>query len=70
MITSARRSALSPPVVRHFEFTRFRNPSIALADQALIPIVSRHWDRPRSRPSTIELAQTTIPSLRSQAEGA
>ena len=38
MITSARRSALSPPVIRHFEFTRLQNQLIALAYQALIPI--------------------------------
>ena len=47
MITSPRRSALSPPVTRHFEFTRLQNQLIALAYQALIPVVSRHLERPR-----------------------
>ena len=47
MITSARRSALSPPVIRHFEFTRIQDQLIALAYQALIPAVSRHLEQPR-----------------------
>ena len=41
MITSPRRPTLSPPVTRHFEFTRLQDQSIALAYQALIPVVSR-----------------------------
>ena len=49
MIASSRRSALSPPVTRHFEFTRLQNQLIALAYQALIPVVSRRLERPRSR---------------------
>ena len=46
MITSARRSALSPPVIRHFEFTRLQDQLIAVACQALIPVVSRHLGSP------------------------
>ena len=70
MITSSRRSTLSPPVTRHFEFTRLQNQSIALAYQALIPVVSRHLERPRSRSNDNEPATTTIPGLRSKARGA
>ena len=70
MITSPRRSALSPPVIRHFEFTRLQNQSIALAYQALIPVVSRHLERPRSRSHDNEPATTTIPGRRSKARGA
>ena len=68
MITSPRRSALSPPVIRHFEFTRLQNQSIALAYQALIPVVSRHLERPRSHDN--EPAHTTIQGRRSKARGA
>ena len=70
MITSARRSALSPPVIRHFEFTRLQSQSIALAYQALIPVVSRHLERPRSRSNDNEPANTTIQGRRSKARGA
>ena len=65
MMTSPRRSVLSPPVIRQFEFTRLQNQAIALAYQVLIPIISRHRERPRSRPNDNTSAQTTIPSLRS-----
>ena len=70
MMTFPRRSALSPPVIRHFEFTRLQNQSIALAYQALIPVVSRHLQRPRSRSHDSEPATTTIQGLQSKAEGA
>ena len=70
MITSARRSALSPPVIRHFEFTRLQNQLIALAYQALIPVVSRHLERPRSATHDNEPANTTIQGLQSKARGA
>jgi hypothetical protein len=70
MITSARRSALSPPVIRHFEFTRLHSQSTALAYQALIPVVSRHLERPRSRSNDNEPANTTIQGRRSKARGA
>jgi len=70
MITSPRRPTLSPPVTRHFEFTRLQSQSIALAYQVLIPVDSRRRERPRSRPHDNEPSPTTIPSLRSQAEGA
>jgi hypothetical protein len=68
MITSPRRSVLSPPVVRHFEFTRLQNQSIALAYQALIPVVSRHLERPRSHDT--EPSHTTNQGRRSKAGGA
>jgi hypothetical protein len=69
MITSLRRSVLSPPIIRHFEFSRLQKQSIALAYQALIPVVSRHLERPRSRSHAHEPV-TTIPGRRSQARGA
>ena len=70
MITSPRRSALSPPVVRHFEFTRLQNQSIALAYQALIPVVSRALERPRSRYNDNDPATTTMQGRPSKARGA
>ena len=70
MITSPRRSTLSPPVIRHFESTRLQNQSIALAYHALIPVVSRHPERPRSRPNDNVSATTTVQDFRSTAGGA
>jgi hypothetical protein len=70
MIISARRSALSPPVIRHFEFSRLQSQSIELAYQALIPVVSRRLERPRSRSNDNEPAITTIQGRRSKARGA
>ena len=70
MIATSRKSTLSPPVSRRFEFTRLQNQSIVLAYQALIPVVSRHLERPRSRSNDSELANTTIQRRRSQARGA
>jgi hypothetical protein len=70
MITYARRSLLSPPVIRRFEFTRLQNQSIALAYQALIPVISRHRERPRSRYMENEQAATTTQGPRSKARGA
>ena len=43
MITSPRRPTFSPPVTRHFEFTRLQDQLIARAYQVLIPVVSRPW---------------------------
>jgi hypothetical protein len=63
-----RRSALSPPIVRHFEFTRFQNQLIALAYQVLIPIVSR--DLGRSPLPSSRNQPTAIPNFQSKAEGA
>ena len=40
MIASSRKSTLSPPVTRHFDFNRLQGQLIALAYQALIPVVS------------------------------
>jgi hypothetical protein len=70
MMTSPRRSVLSPPVTRCFEFTRFQNQLIALAYQALIPVVSRHLERPRSRFPDDRSTTTILPGRRSQARGA
>ena len=70
MIATSRKSTLSPPVSRRFEFTRLQNQSIALAYQALIPVVSRHLERSGSRSNDYEPATPTIPGLRSKAKGA
>jgi hypothetical protein len=70
MTTYSRRSLLSPPVIRHFEFTRLQNQSIALAYQVLIPVISRHRERPRSLYNENEHATTTTHRLRSKARGA
>jgi hypothetical protein len=70
MITSPRRSVFSPPVIRHFEFTRLQNQSIALAYHALIPVVSRHPERPRSRRNDNMSAPTTVQDFQSTAGGA
>jgi hypothetical protein len=70
MITSPRRSILTPPVTRHFEFTRLQDQLIALAYQSLIPVVSRYPERSRSRRSDNELATTMFQDLRSKAGGA
>ena len=67
MIPSSRRSALSPPVARRFEFTRLQNQLIALAYQVLIPVVSRHTDRPQPRPS--RNPTTTVQTFQSRAGG-
>jgi hypothetical protein len=68
MITSSRRSTLSPPVVRNFELTRFQSQLIALAYQVLIPVVSRSLER--SRPRSSHNQPTTIQRFQSKAEGA
>ena len=68
MITSARRSALSPPIIRYFEFTRIQNQLIVLAYQALIPGVSRHLEQPR--PGRGNHRPTTIQGLQSKTGGA
>jgi hypothetical protein len=68
MITSSRRSFVSPPVTRRFEFTRLQNQLIALAYQALIPVVSRPLEQPRPRPGRDQ--PTTIHSFQSRAGGA
>ena len=68
MIANSRKSTLSLPITRHFEFTRFQNQLIALAYHELIPVVSRHLERPRPRPSRNQ--PTTIQSPESKAGGA
>ena len=67
MITFSRRSTLSPPIVRHFEFTRLQNQLIALAYQAVIPVVSRPLEQPRPRPGRNQ--PRAIHSFQSQAGG-
>ena len=70
MITSPRRSTPSPPVTRHFEFTRLQDRLIAHAYEVLIPAVSRPLERPRSPRSDSEPSTTSSRGLRPQAEGA
>jgi hypothetical protein len=70
MITSPRRSAFRPPVIRHFVFTRLQEQSIAAAYRALIPAVSRYPGRPRSRSADHEPATPTAQGLRTKARGA
>ena len=68
MITCALKSAISPPVIRHFEFARLQDQLIALAYQALIPVVSRHLEQPR--PGRGNHRPTTIQGLQSKTGGA
>ena len=68
MIAFSRRSTLSPPVTRHFEFTRLQDQLIALAYQSLIPVISYPLQRPRHRLGRNQ--PTTVQSLRSKARGA
>jgi hypothetical protein len=49
MIAFSRRSTLSQPVTRHFEFTRLQDQLIALAYHALIPVVSCRPKQQRDR---------------------
>jgi hypothetical protein len=70
MITSPRRPTLSPPVTRHFEFTRLQFQLIARAYRILIPVVSRPLKQPRSPRSDSAPSTTTFRDLRSQAGGA
>jgi len=68
MIATSRKSTLSPPVTRRFEFTRLQNQLIALAYQTLIPVLSRHLDRPQ--PGRGNHRPTTIQGLQSKTGGA
>jgi hypothetical protein len=70
MTTSPRRTTLSLPVTRSFEFTRLEDQLVARAYQVLIPIVSRSIEGPRPPRSDPKLSMTTFRGLRSQAEGA
>ena len=70
MIITSRRPALSPPVTRHFAFTRLQDQLIARAYQVLIPVVSRPLERPRSPRSDSRLSTTFFRSRRPQAGGA
>ncbi len=70
MISSPRRPTPTPPVTRHFEFTRLQDQLIARAYQAVIPVASRPLERPRPPRTDNEPSTTTFRGLRSQAEGA
>jgi hypothetical protein len=70
MIATSRKSILSPPVTRRFEFTRLEKQSITLAYQVLIPVISHLLERPGSRSNDNEQATTTITKFRSKAKGA
>jgi hypothetical protein len=71
MIPRPRRTAPSPPITRHFEFTRFHNQLIERAYHVLIPVVSRPLEQsPRSRAGAHPQTSATTPNLRSQARGA
>ncbi len=70
MITLKRRSALSPPVIRQFDFSRFHNQAFALAYQALIPVVARRLEWPRSRSHDNGPATITSQGRRSKSRGA
>jgi hypothetical protein len=68
MIAFSRRSTLSPPVTRHFEFTRLQGQLIALAYQALIPVIACPLNRQRGRLGRNQ--PPTIQRLQSKARGA
>ena len=68
MSTFPAKSTLSPPITRHFEFTRIHNHLIASAYQSLVPVISRHPERPRSRADGNDM-KAMIQGLRSKAEG-
>ena len=70
MTAFARRTTPSPPVTRHFEFSRIQDQLIARAYQVLIPVVSRPLERPRSPHGDSRQSRTFFRSHRSQAGGA
>ena len=70
MTTSPRRTTLSPPVSRHFEFSRLQDQLIARAYQVLIPVVSCPLEQPRPPHSDSRPSLTFFRSHRSQAGGA
>ena len=70
MITSPRRPTVSPPVTRHFEFTRIEEQLIARAYHLLLPFISRPLEQSRSPRSNSEPSTRTFRDLRSQARGA
>jgi hypothetical protein len=67
MIAFSRRSTLSPPVTRHFEFTRLQDQLIALAYQSLIPVISCPLKRQQGRLGRNQ--QTTVQRFQSKAGG-
>jgi len=68
MIASSRRSTLSPPVTRHFEFTRLQDQLITRAYHTLIPVICCRMERQQDRLQRKE--QTTIQRFQSKAGGA
>jgi len=70
MTTSPRRTTLSPPITRHFEFSRLQDQLIARAYQVLMPVVSRSLERPRSPRDDSGMSTTFFRNHRSQAGGA
>jgi hypothetical protein len=68
MIAFSRRSTPSPPVTRHFEFTRLQDQLIALAYQALIPVISQPLRRRQGRLGCNQ--PHTMQRSRSKAQGA
>ncbi len=70
MITPQRRQSISPPVIRHFEFTRLQELSIACAYETLLPVVARRPEGPHHRPGDLRKAATRTEVLRSSATGA
>ena len=70
MTTSPRRPTFSPPVTRHFEFTRLQDQLIVLAYHTMIPVVSRPPERPRSRCGQDQQAAATPNDFQTTAGGA
>jgi len=70
MIPRPGRCAASPPITRHFEFSRFHEQLIERAYHALIPVVRRSLGRPRSRPGADVPVSPMVRGLPSQAGGA
>jgi hypothetical protein len=70
MITPQRSQAVSPLIIRHFEFTRLQNQSIVCAYEALLPVVTRRPEGPHHRPGDLRKAATRTEVLRSSATGA
>jgi hypothetical protein len=70
MIAPSRRSAHGPLVIRHYEFTRLQDRSVASAYEALIPVISRPLERPRGGRGDLREARTRTGPAQSSAEGA
>jgi hypothetical protein len=70
MIAPSRRSAHGPLVIRHYEFSRLQDRSVASAYEALIPVFSRPLERPRGGRDDLREALTRTGPAQSSAEGA